>query len=162
MYCYKKTKNGDDIKHCVRLVCNIDGSDQYLNLDGFNFSAKYYIDGFPEKYEAFKNGDTFSNCVLSSDKKTIKFTIENYSLQNGYLHCSLDVGMPDLDFSDSFFNISKGIDMGFELCDSNEISIYNSNRKDSIIRIDYNKEVSFLNLNDSFLFINNNLNSIKL
>ena len=52
--------------------------------------------------------------------------------------------------------------MGFELCDSNEISIYNSNRKDSIIRIDYNKEVSFLNLNDSFLFINNNLNSIKL
>lgn len=69
--------------------------------------------------------------------------------------------MPDLDFSDSFFDISKGIDMGFELCDSNEISIYNSNRKDSIIRIDYKKEVSFLNLNDS-LFINNNLNSIKL
>ena len=70
--------------------------------------------------------------------------------------------MPDLDFSDSFFNISKGIDMGIELCDSNEISIYNSNKKDSIIRIDYNKEVSFLNLNDSFLFINNNLNSLKL
>lgn len=83
-------------------------------------------------------------------------------MQNGYLHCLLEVGIPDLDFSDSFFNISKRIDMGIELCDSNEISIYNSNIKDSIIRIDYNKEVSFLNLNDSFLFINNNLNSIKL
>ena len=109
--------NGDNFKHSISLSDVVDGKRQLIDLSNVNIVAVYYTLDSDKKFTATKTGNTCVNCVFDSVNNRLKVIFDGYNLDNGMIHCSITISIPDNDYQSGYAMYKKIACIGVSLVD---------------------------------------------